>query len=131
MKVPSLTNEERASLYHRTKIGFNMHLSTVPRETGNMRMYEIPAHGMMQVCDIAGCNSHEMIFKGGSEAVYYGTVEEAIDRIEYFLGHDEERIRIAKAGYERVGRDYRWESCFRALLDWASTLVPGRKQQFS
>lgn len=131
VKVPSLSNEERESVYHRTKIGFNMHLSVSPNETGNMRMYEIPAHGMMQVCDMGGVGSHEKIFSGGMEAVYYSNIDEAIALLERYLADDAERIRIARNGYERVRRDYRWASCYKALLDWAYSLAPPVRQQSS
>src|SRR5215831_9009463 len=42
-RVPTISDQERAALYYRTKIGINMHFSTRPTETGNMRMYEVPA----------------------------------------------------------------------------------------
>ena len=50
-RVHSLTDIERKILYWNAKIGFNMHVSDACYETGNARMYEIPAHGMMMVCD--------------------------------------------------------------------------------
>lgn len=131
MRVPAITDAQRTSVYRRTRIGLNMHLSTVPRETGNMRMYEIPAHGMMQVCDVGGLDSNEKIFAGCTEAVYYRSVDEAIHLIEYYLDHDEERIQIAMNGFERVRREYRWESCYRKLLDWASSLMPAVVRQDS
>lgn len=128
VRVRSVTNSERTRLYHRAKIGINMHVSDTPMETGNMRMYEVPAHGMMMVCDKAGLNAHERIFKPDHEAVFYDSVDDAIEKIEYYLRHDGERIRIAKAGFGRVQRDYDWEVNLKALLDWASGL---RKKQMS
>ena len=74
-RVTSLVPEERTQLYWRTKIGFNMHVSDQPYETGNMRMYEIPAHGMLMVCDKAAANSHASIFEPGTDAVYYRVFE--------------------------------------------------------
>ena len=61
-RVTSLSTENRTRLYWRAKIGFNMHVSDHPYETGNMRMYETPAHGMMMVCDKAGADAHARIF---------------------------------------------------------------------
>ena len=121
-RVTSLTPEERTRLYWRAKIGFNMHLSDYPCETGNMRMYETPAHGMLMVCDKAASNTHARIFEPNTEAVYYESINEAIDLIEYYLTHAEERIRIAQAGYERCWRDYEWEKNMKKFLDWASTI---------
>lgn len=121
-RVMSLTSEERTRLYWRTKIGFNMHFSDRPSETGNMRMYETPAHGMMMVCDKASANAHARIFNPGTEAIYYDSVENAIDLIEYYLSHDDERTQIAQAGYERFWQDYEWEVNLKKFLDWAASL---------
>lgn len=121
-RVTSLAPEERTQLYWRAKIGFNMHVSDYPYETGNMRMYETPAHGMLMVCDKAAANTHARIFKPDTEAVYYDTLNEAIELIEYYLAHEEERIRIAQKGYERYWQDYEWETNMKRFLDWASIL---------
>lgn len=121
-RVKAISEEEKTSLYYRSKIGFNMHLSHVPRETGNMRMYEIPAHGMMLLCDKGGLNAHEQIFRPGTEAVFYDSIDDAIEKLEYYLQHDEEREKIARAGFARVHRDYDGESNLKNFLDWAIKL---------
>ena len=121
-RVKSLTTEARTDLYHRTKIGFNMHVSDYPIETGNMRMYETPAHGMMMVCDKAGANVHESIFKPEREAVYYDNIDHAVELIEYYLKNEKERVQIARAGYGRYWQDYEWESNLLRFLNWASSI---------
>lgn len=118
-RVTPLTAEERRQLYFRTKIGINLHHSAAPNETGNMRMYETPAHGMMLLCDKAGMNAHESIFRPGVEAVYYDSIEDAIEKAEHYLKHHAERIAIAQRGFERVRKDYQWERNFLAFLAWA------------
>lgn len=126
-RVTSISNEERAKLYYRTKIGFNMHVSDRPMETGNMRMYEVPAHGAMLLCDKAGSNANEQIFTSGVEAVYYDSIGDAIEKAEYYIAHSEERIAIARAGCERVWRDYEWDTNVLRFLEWAFSL---RNRQF-
>lgn len=130
-RVISLAPEERTHLYWQTKIGFNMHFSEQPCETGNVRMYETPAHGMLMVCDKAAANAHARIFNPDTEAVYYASVDEAIDLVEYYLTHDEERVRIAQAGYMRYWQDYEWESNMKKLFDWAASIRNQRSQGFS
>ncbi len=125
-RVTSLTPNERTQLYWRTKIGFNMHVSDHPYETGNMRMYETPAHGMMMVCDKGGADSHAGIFKPDTQAVYYDGLDDAIAKVEYFLAHDEEREKIAQAGFERYWRDYEWDTNMKKFLDWAMNLRSSR-----
>jgi len=124
-RVSPLTARERTELYWRTRIAFNMHVSEPRCETGNMRMYEAPAHGMMQVCDKAGADAHELIFAPGTEAVYYDTFDDAIERIEYYLAHEDERAAIARRGFERYWRDYEFDANLVRLLKWAETLRDG------
>lgn len=121
-RVIPVSMDMRKSLYFRARIGINMHLSDVPRETGNMRMYEVPAHGAMLLCDRSGRDAHAQIFSPGEEAVFYDSMDDAVDKIEYYLEHEEERIRIARSGFERVRRDYAWAPNLRSLLDWAMGL---------
>lgn len=127
-RVTSISNKERSSLYYDSKIGFNMHVSDRPTETGNMRMYETPAHGMLQVCDKAARDAHNLIFVPDKEAIFYDDIPDAIAKIEYYLDHDNERAEIARAGYERVRRDYQWEDALLKFLDWAIDLPKRNKE---
>jgi spore maturation protein CgeB len=80
---------------------------------------------MMLLCDKAGMNAHAQIFEPDKEAVFYDSIEDAIEKIEYYLEHEAERIRIAQAGFTRVHRDYDGESNLKNFLDWAIS-VPRR-----
>ena len=121
-RIAGVSDAERSRLYSRTRIGINMHLSDIPRETGNLRMYEVPAHGMMLLCDKAGLNAHEQIFTPDKEAVFYDSTEDALEKMKFYLTHHEERERIARAGFERVHRDYDGETNLRNFLAWAESL---------
>jgi spore maturation protein CgeB len=120
--VVPLSDAERRALYLRARIGIDMHVSNVPSETGNMRMYEVPAHGAMLLCDKAALNAHALIFKPDVEAVFYDDLQDAIDKIEYYVAHPAERIAIARAGFERRRSDYDYEGVLKGLLDWASAI---------
>jgi hypothetical protein len=124
-RVRRISAEERDRVYLSHRIGLNMHFSDL-RETGNMRMYEAPCFGLMQLCDKAADDRHLQIFAAG-EAVYYDSVEEAVALGEYYLANDDARIRIARAGFERFCRDYDNERCFLDLLRWAQ-MVPLRSR---
>ena len=94
-RVAPLSASERLNVYRRTKIGINMHLSDCPRETGNMRMYEVPAHGALLLCDKAGRDAHESIFLPNEEAVYYDSIPDAIGRRNIFC-------RMSQNAYESL-----------------------------
>ncbi len=121
-RVSSLSDTERRILYLRAKIGLNMHLSNTPTETGNMRMYEAPAHGAMLLCDKAALNAHALIFKPDIEAVFYDDLADAVAKIEYYAAHPTERAAIARRGFERTHRDYNFDRALKGLLDWASAI---------
>lgn len=121
-RVTSLTHEGRTALYWDSQIGLNMHWSQRPSETGNMRMYEVPLHGVMLLCDKAARDFHAQIFEPDREAVFYDSLEDAIDKARHYIAHPEERIEIARRGFERAWKDYRWETIFRRLLDWGTGL---------
>jgi len=121
-RVTSISEAQKYELMWRAKVGFNMHMSTTPRETGNMRMYELCAHGVCQVCDTAGVEAHARIFEPTSEVVFYSDIDDAIEKIDWLLGDEKSRVRIARAGFERYWRDYDWEDNLLGLLDWASGL---------
>lgn len=121
-RVQGISADNRTKLYWKTKIGFNMHVSDFLGETGNLRMYETPAHGMMQVCDKASADAHNLVFADQKEAIYYDDIDDAIEKIEYYLCHSEERVAIAKAGYEKFWRNYECEYLLKKFLNWAISL---------
>ncbi len=119
--VRPITEEMKRNVYLSSLIGFNMHLGDY-EETGNMRMYEVPMHGAMLLCDAAGCNAHEAIFEPDREAVYYRSIEEAIEKCLYYFKHPEQAIFIAQRGFQRAIRDYRPKKIMEDLLNWASSI---------
>lgn len=121
-RVSPLTPRERTELYWRAKIGFNMHLSDQRYETGNARMYEIPAHGAMMVCDKGAGDAHASVFAPNGEAAFYDSLSEAIEIIEHYISHPDERVEIARRGFQRFWRDYAAAPNLLKLLNWACSI---------
>jgi spore maturation protein CgeB len=64
--------------------------------------------------------AHLSLYEEDREAVYFETAEELLDKVRYYLAHDETRRRIAEAGYRRAtGSGYTWRDrmaeCLRLL----------------
>jgi len=93
--------EEYVPLYQRTKIGFNVH-NRGDYTVGSYRLFELPANGVMQISD--GGEYLDAFFKVGEEVVRHHR-DDLVDKIRYYLDHDEERNRIALAGYRKVMRE--------------------------
>ena len=105
--------DEAPLVYYNSKINLNMTLKDI--ETGiPLRALEILGSGGFLLTnwqqEIAEC------FTDGEELVMYESVEDAIMKAEYYLKHEDERIRIARNGYEAAGR-FSFESRLAAIVD--------------
>jgi spore maturation protein CgeB len=69
----------------------------------------------MQLCDNA---SHlAQIYKLGKEVVGYESTEEAIELCQYYINNDEERQKIAIAGWRRTIKEYNEVAVFQRVVD--------------
>lgn len=91
--------------YQRAKIGINVH-NRGKYTVGNYRLFELPGNGVMQISD--GGEYLNDFFEVGQEIVSYSDCDELIEKLHYYMEHDEERRRIALNGYRRVLRDHRF-----------------------
>jgi glycosyltransferase involved in cell wall biosynthesis len=102
--IRELPFERYVPLYQRAKIGINVH-NRGDYTVGGYRLFELPANGVMQISD--GGDHLGAFFDVGREVVGYRDADDLIERIHYYLAHDDERRAIARAGFRRVNRDHR------------------------
>lgn len=107
-----LSHAHLSDFYQNVKIGINMHHSFGP---SNIRTYQLPANGIMQLCDCS--EGLDQVFNVGKEVVTYNSIDEAIELIKYYLDNDEERKKIATAGFKRAKNDYNREITFLRALE--------------
>ena len=78
------------------------------------RNFEIPGCGGFLLTGSA--DNLEQYYEDGREVVIFHDADELIDKIRYYLAHDEERSAIAQAGYERTLREHTYVHRFREIF---------------
>lgn len=84
----------------------------------NLTAKGIQSGAALRVYDVLGCGGFLISnyqaelaeqFKVGKEIVLFESEEDLLEKIDYYLRHEEERREIARNGYERVKREYSYQ----------------------
>ena len=87
---------EAARKFAESKICFNIAMT----DDLNMRNFEVMATGSFLLT--SWIPTIEELFEDGKHLVLYRSMDEMVDKAKYYLKHDDEREKIAQAGYEEV-----------------------------
>ena len=92
----------------------------------NITLRSIKSGIPQRAFDIMGCGGFllsnyqpEMAeyFIPGKDLVLYDSVDDLIQKIDYYLSHEEERLQIAKNGYEKVKRYHTYDTRLTEILN--------------
>jgi hypothetical protein len=103
--------EECAEIYRKSRIVFN----TAAVDDINMRCFEATATGSFLLTEYVPTLSE--CFKDGVHLVTYKSMDEAIEKAHYYLEHEVEREKIAKAGMEHTLANHTYKHRFEKVLE--------------
>ena len=86
------------------------------RDLHTDRSVEIPACGGFMLAEYS--DEHARLFSEGKEAAYFHNIDELIEKVRFYLGHEDVRQAIARAGHARCLADgYRHEDRVRFMTE--------------
>lgn len=96
-----IVGEPLNRLYNETKVVLNVSAwENEGQDCPNLRIADVPATGSFLLSDHSDYAAD--LFVPGREMEFYSSAEELRDKLTYYLAHDAERERIARAGYEKA-----------------------------
>ncbi len=116
-RPPVQVGEATSFIYAGTKINLNIALKGIEGGT-TQRIMDIMGAGGFVLTNY--CEETAELFEEDKEIVMFRTPEELIQKVDYYLEHEEEREQIARAGHERAMNDYTYEKKIKKLLDWVT-----------
>jgi Glycosyl transferases group 1 len=116
------SREEMAVVYNQSKIAFNHAI----RDDVNMRVFEAMACGALLVANRIG-NGLLDLFQEGKHLVTYQTQDELVERVAYYLAHDDERQAIARTGQAEVLAHHSYRQRAEKILSVVFRQAPGAR----
>ncbi len=109
-----IVGEEKARLLYGAKIVFNqMHYAEI--ESVNNRFFEANGCGAFQLSDYRPI-LHELL-PIDPNMVSFRDIDEGIDKIKYYLNHDQERLDIAKTIYNHFVQHYTYDHLVKYIIE--------------
>jgi spore maturation protein CgeB len=103
-----------AKVFHLSKINLNISLRSI--ETGTpLRVFDVMSVGGFMLSNYQ--RELEDLFVVDKEIVLDESLEEMKEKIAYYLSHEEERKRIALAGWEKVKKHYSYPRVLERMIE--------------
>jgi spore maturation protein CgeB len=104
---------DAALKYAQSKIVFNIAM----KNDVNMRCFETLGSRSFLLTD--RIDTIEEIFEDGKHLVLYDSLNDMVEKARYYLSHDDERRKIAEAGYRHVIQNHTFEKRLQFMLEKA------------
>jgi predicted SAM-dependent methyltransferase len=113
--------EEMGVVFSLSKMVFNKSV----KDDVNMRVFEALGCGSLLMTNQIG-PGQDLLFKNGEHIVEYRSKRELIEKVDYYLHHEEEREKIAARGREEALRKHTYAHRMDYMLSFLTPLTPKR-----
>lgn len=114
VRGPVSYDDEMPKVFYFSKI--NLNISSRSIETGiPQRIFDIMAVGGFVLTNYQ--KEIEEYFEIGEEIEVFHNLEELENKIDYYLQHEEKRIRIAMNGYKKVQKEFSYTECASRIVN--------------
>ena len=96
-----------------SRICITGHSTASGQYANNMSLYEITGMGSLLMTDEK--SNLNNLFAVGSEVIAYRDAGDCLEKVRYYLAHEDERAEIARAGQERTLRDHTYHHRMQEL----------------
>ncbi|MDQ1600742.1 MAG: spore maturation protein CgeB [Actinomycetota bacterium] len=118
------SQEEMIRIFGTSRINLNFtEASQGPEAQIKGRTFEVPACGGFL---LTGRSAHlEEYYEPDREVVVFDGPDELVDKVTYYLAHDDERSRVAEAGLRRTLAEHTYEQRLTRIFDRMGLAVGG------
>lgn len=109
--------EDAAKKFSQSRIVFNISI----KDDINMRVFETLSTGSFLLTNWLPTLGD--LFEDGKHLVTYKTLDEMVEKAKYYLEHDDEREKIAKAGHDKFMANHTYKHRVEKIL----SIVDGKK----
>ena len=113
--LPAVFGLDMYRLLQNSKVTLNKDPDALLDNVGNIRLFEATGAGTCVLTN-SGTNMAEL-FEEDSEVVTYSSIDECIEKMNYLLGNEDVRKRIANAGQRRALKNHTMYSRCQELDD--------------
>lgn len=105
--------EEMPRIFKLTKINLNITLKILQSGIPLRALDILGAGGFLLTNYQPEIAEH---FQDGEEAAFYTSIEDAVEKADYYLSHEEERKRIAAGGREKAMKEFSYEGQLQKIF---------------
>ncbi len=118
-----LSTDEVVHTINESRICLNpLSASTRDRMVVKARVFEVSGCGSFQLC--SAFDEVSRYYEIGKEIQVFRDEKDLVDKVGYYLEHEEEREAIARAGYERTLREHTWDARYDHMFREIERLRP-------